>query len=46
MNKYQYALHNLNSFYLFDFIHSGDEHKQREALIANDNYKGYVTTNS
>ena len=44
MNKYQYALHNLNSFYLFDFIHPGDEHKQREALIANDNYKKQLDT--
>jgi hypothetical protein len=44
MNKYQYALHNLNSFYLFDFIHPGDEHKQREALIANENYKKQLDT--
>lgn len=44
MNKYQYALHNLNSFYLFDFIHPGDEYKQREALIANDNYRKQLDT--
>ncbi len=44
MNKYQYALHNLNSFYLFDFIYPGDEHKQREALIANDNYRKQLDT--
>lgn len=44
MNKYQYALHNLNSFYLFDFVHPGDEHKQREALIANDNYRKQLDT--
>ena len=43
MNKYQYALHNLNSFYLFDFIHPGDD-KQREALIANENYKKQLDT--
>lgn len=44
MNKYQYALHNLNSFHLFDFIHPVDEHKQREALIANDNYRKQLDT--
>lgn len=43
MNKYQYALHNLNSFYLFDFIRPGDD-KQREALIANKNYKKQLDT--
>ena len=38
MNKYQYALHNLNSFYLSDFVN------QKESLIANENYKKQLDT--